>query len=130
MRKISKGELDTLLLTNVCEIFFIRRRPERTLRDNKISRRMLCTNSFELLNSINGKASLNYRPPVGPKKVDEVKHNLVVTWDIFMQDYRNVSMDACFLINQMPADDTFWTYYNETLYPMSAEEKSYFMDSV
>lgn len=127
MKKLRRTELDRLLLSNVCEIVFVRRRPERTMRKNILSRRMLCTNSYELLNSLNGKMSLNYKTP-GPMKIDAVKHNVVVAWDIFMQSYRNISMEACFLINKIPADDRFWKYFDEVLYPMSASQKEMFMD--
>lgn len=127
MRRIDRGELDKKLLNSVCEIVFIRRRPERA-KGRPITRRMLCSKSMNLLNSPNGKLSLNFRLPRGPKKVNEVKHNLVVVWDIFMQDYRNVSMDDCFLVKEIPANEEFWKYFNEVLYPMSAEDKAAFMD--
>lgn len=130
MRKVNRIELANLLATNVCDILFVRRRPERTLHKNKLIRRMFCTNSNSLLNSLNGRTSLGYRPPKGPKKIDEVKHNVVVTWDIFMQDYRNVSMDACFLVNEFPADESFWEYFNENIYPMTAKEKQYYIGEI
>ena len=129
MRKIGKADLDGLLNRNVCEIMFIRRRPERA-PGRPITRRMLCTNSSTLLNSENGKRSLNFRSPGGPKQISEMLHNVVVVWDIFMQDYRNVSMENCYLVKQFPADDTFWDYYNNVLYPMNKEQKLQFMDSV
>lgn len=84
---------------------------------------MLCCNSKSLLNSYNGKTSLNFRLPKGPKKINEVKHNVVVTWDLMMQDYRNVSMEACYVVNEFPADDSFWEYFNENIYPMSQAQK-------
>lgn len=129
MRKLSKGELDSLLLHNACEIVFLRRRPERA-KGRPIFRRMLCSKSMELLNSENGIRSLNFRLPGGPPKIDELKHNVCVVWDIFMQDYRNVSMDKCWLVQQIPGDDRFWKYYNEVLYPMSQDQKMNFMDTV
>lgn len=130
MRKVNRLELASLLASNVCDILFVRRRPERTLHKNKLIRRMLCTNSNSLLNSLNGRTSLGYRPPKGPKKIDEAKHNVVVTWDIFMQDYRNVSMDVCFLVNEFPADESFWEYFNENIYPMSAKDKQFYMGEI
>jgi hypothetical protein len=83
-----------------------------------------------LLDSLNGRTSLGYRPPKGPKKINEAKHNVVVVWDILMQDYRNVSMDKCFLVNQFPADDTFWKYFNDNIYIMSAGQKENFMETI
>jgi hypothetical protein len=130
MRKVNRLELASLLNNNVCEIIFVRRKPERTLKRNKLIRRMLCCNSKALLDSLNGRTSLGYRPPKGPKKINEAKHNVVVTWDIFMQDYRNVSMDICYLVNQFPADDTFWKYFNDNIYIMSAGQKENFMETI
>ena len=128
MQKINRIRLQSLLITNVVEIVFVRRRPERS-PGRPLTRRMLCCNSMDLLNSTNGKLSLNFHLPNGPKQIDEAKHNIVVAWDIFMQDYRNISMDSCFSVKQFPADDTFWEYYNNVLLKMSPEEKMTFMDT-
>lgn len=128
-RVVNRGELANLLTSNACEIIFVRRRPERAPHRPEI-RRMLCSNSMNLLNSINGIRSLNFRLPRGPKKIDEIKHNVVVVWDIMMQDYRNVSMDQCHLRQTVPDDDTFWKYYGDVLLPMSADKKMNFMDSI
>ena len=128
MQKINRIRLQTLLTSNVCEIVFVRRRPERA-PGRPLTRKMLCSNSMDLLNSTNGKLSLNFRLPNGPKQLDEAKHNIVVAWDIFMQDYRNISCDSVFLLKQLPADESFWDYFNKHLYTMSADEKMQFMDS-
>ena len=129
MRKIRRAELRSLLTRNACEIFFIRRRPERA-PGRPYFRNMLCSNSMQLLRSENGIRNLNFRSPRGPKKVDERKHNLLVVWDIFMQDYRNVSMDDCYVIQTIPHDDTFWKYYNDVLLKMGSSEKLRYMDSL
>lgn len=126
MRKISRLELDRLLINNVCEIRFVRRRPERA-PGRPLTRQMICTKSEDLLNSQNGKLSLNYAPPGGPK-IDEKKYNMLVVWDIFMQDFRNVSMENCYLLRKTPANDEFWKYYNEVLLHMDASDKIQFMD--
>jgi len=127
MRLIKRTELQRLLKSNICDLMIVRRRPERAPGRPEI-RQMLCTNSMEILRSENGLRTLNYRGSLEPKKVNERLHNLVVTWDIFMQDYRNVSMDMCYLVQQMPADDTFWPFFNEKIYPMSPNEKLRYMD--
>ena len=127
MRKVSRMDLDSLLKNNVCEIVFVRRRPERA-PGRPIVRRMLCTNSQSLLNSKNGQISLNYRK-AGPKQINEALHDVVVVWDIFMQDYRNVSMEHCFLVKEIPADDTFWEYFKTNIFPMSYNQKLSFMDN-
>lgn len=139
-RLVSRVELTQLLQNNVCEVIFVRRRPERAKEKFKV-RRMLCTNSLALLNSYNGKLSLNFRFPKTGRRVDTVKHDLVPAWDIFMQDYRNISISTpespntdkgpsqmtCYLRQIIPADDTFWKYYNDVLIKMSQEQKMSFM---
>jgi hypothetical protein len=90
---------------------------------------MWCTKSYSLLNSINGRISLNYRPPHSGKHVDEARDNIVVVWDILMQDYRNVNMQQCDLIREVPANQEFWKFFNENIYIMSPEQKIAFMNS-
>tara|TARA_R110000824_G_scaffold78371_3_gene197878 strand:+ start:477 stop:854 length:378 start_codon:yes stop_codon:yes gene_type:complete len=124
--RILKAALDTLLLNNVCEIRF----PRRIVKPGQApTRRMLCTKSLTLLDSTNGRISLNYFPPKGPPKWYLGPDNLAVSWDIMMQDYRNVNMNECELIQQIPANDDFWVYFNENIYPMSAAQKFNFMNS-
>lgn len=127
MKKLNRAELQRLLQSNICDLLIVRRRPERAPGRPEL-RQMLCTNSMEILRSENGMRVLNYRGSFNPKKVDERKHNLVVTWDIFMQDYRNVSMDMCYLVQKMPANDDFWPFFNEKIFTMSANEKMRYMD--
>lgn len=127
LKKLTRLELQGLLQNNICDLLIVRRRPERAPGRPEM-RQMLCTNSMEILRSENGLRTLNYRGSFNPKKVDEAFHNLVVTWDIIMQDYRNVSMDACYLVQKIPANEEFWKYFNQHIYPMSANEKMRYMD--
>jgi len=90
---------------------------------------MLCTKSLSLLNSVNGKISLNYFPPKEPPHSYLAPDNLAVAWDILMQDYRNINMNQCDLISQIPANEEFWMYFNESIYPMSGDQKLNFMNS-
>lgn len=130
-RQISRGELEGTLQRNVCEIVFVRRRPERAPVPPRAEiRRMLCSNSLELLTSYNAKISLNFRFPKTGRRIDGVKHNIVPVWDILQQDYRNVSMETCYIRQTIPADDTFWKYYNDVLLKMTAVQKLNFMDSI
>ena len=46
-----------------------------------------------------------------------------------MQDYRNINMNQCDLIQEIPANDDFWIYFNENIYPMSSSQKLNFMNS-
>lgn len=122
---IQRTALDSILLTNVCEVRFVRRSPRS---GDGPTRRMLCTKSYELLNSVNGRTTLNYAPPRGSKQVNEAAENVLVVWDILMQDYRTINMNSCNLIQQIPESE-FWEYFNENIYPMSPEQKYNFMNS-
>lgn len=122
---IQRGALNSILLNNVCEIRFIRRRP---VAGKSSTRRMWCTKSYSLLSSLNGRVSLNYRPPTHPKKINESQANVLIVWDILMQDYRTVSFDQCNLIQKIPANDDFWKVFNESIYPMTTEQKINFMN--
>lgn len=123
---VQRATLDSILLSNVCEVRFARRDLKA---GSSPTRRMLCTKSYNLLNSTNGRITLNYRPPRGPLKINEAADNLIVVWDILMQDYRNINMNQCDLVKQYPVNEEFWTYFNENIYPMSAEQKISFMNS-
>lgn len=124
--KVQRQTLDNILLSNVCEIRFLRKIP---VAGKALTRRMWCTKSYDLLTSTNGKVSLNYRAPTKPKKVNESADNILVVWDVFMQDYRAISMLECELIQQIPADETFWQFFNDNLYIMTADQKAAFMNS-
>lgn len=123
--RISLVSLKSLLQNNVAEIKFTRRIPKPGFPP---TRRMLCTNSLALLNSVEGRIALNYKramklPPYNPDA-----KNLMITWDIFMQDYRNVSMNACDLLNTIPITN-FWKFFNEKLALMDGRQKMLFMNS-
>ena len=123
---VQRATLDSLLLNNVCDIRF----PRRSVKSGQApTRRMLCTKSQSLLTSVNGRISLNYFAAKGPPHAYLGPDNLVVAWDILMQDYRNVSMNQCDLISEIPANEEFWGYFNESIYPMSAQQKFNFMNS-
>ena len=123
--KIALSNLKNLLSQNVCEVVFARRRPKA---GKPPARRMLCTLDDTILNSTNGRLSLNYRPPGGPPAYNPESKNLLLAWDIFMQDWRMISMDSCDLVNTIPQDQ-FWNYFNNTLLKMSAQQKMAYMDS-
>ena len=124
--QVSRLQLEDLLKTNICDIRFMRRRPTRDGRPE--TRRMVCTKSFNLLQSVDGRVKLNYRPPRYMSTADPVKHNLVIVWDLIMQDYRNVSMESCEVLQEIPESD-FWPYFNEVLYPMTPADKIAHMSS-
>ena len=120
----SYSNLLSTLLSNVVMLQFARR---RRLPGLPSVRRMLCTNCSALLNSTNGKIVLNYRAPTKAPRYNPTNENLIITWDIIMQDYRNVTLDTCSIEKVLPANDEFWKYFNETILPMSTAQKIAFM---
>jgi len=89
---------------------------------------MLCTGNLALLNSPEGRIALNFRPAYNRPRYNPDIKNLVITWDIFMQDYRNINMNACDVLTIVPVQD-FWKFFNERrLGVMSAADKMNFMN--
>jgi len=122
----SLGNLKAILLDKVCEVKFARRilKPGRPA-----TRRMLCTNNVQLLNSIEGRTVLNYEPPRQAPSYNPNQENLIITWDILMQAYRTITCDTVDLISTLEADETFWVYLNEKIAPMSPGDKMAFMNT-
>lgn len=123
---VQRSTLDNILLANVCDVRFVRKIPRN---GRPPTRRMLCTKSYSLLNSTNGRITLNYRPPTNPPQVNEAKDNIITVWDILIQDYRNINMAQCDLIEQIPATEEFWEYFNDNIYPMSSDQKINFINT-
>lgn len=119
------GSLQQLLYSNVCDIRFARRRNKTGAA---ATRRMICTLDESLLNSTEGRITLNYRPTKVPTHYNPTQKNLLIVWDILMQDYRNVNMDSCELVEQIPTKD-FWKYFHERLGSMSSSAKLGFMNT-
>jgi len=115
-----------MLLSKVCEVKFARRNPKP---GRPASRRMLCTNNVQLLNSVEGRTVLNYSPPRQAPAYNPNQENLIIVWDILMQGFRTINCDTVDLITTLEADQTFWTYLNEKIAPMSAQEKMAFMNT-
>ena len=126
MALASYSALYQALLNNVVEIRFGRR---RRLAGLPPIRRMLCTNNAPLLNSVNGKVTLNYRAPSHPLKYDPASQNLIITCDILMQDFRNISLESCEIVKTYAPNEEFWSYFNSNIYIMSQQEKITFMMS-
>ena len=124
--KVSLLTLKNLLLSNVAEIKFLRKRPKAGAPS---SRRMLCTNSLPLLMSPEGRVALNYRRAINNPKYNPSAKNVLITWDIFMQDYRCINMAACDLINVIPANKSFWNFFNQKLALLSTDQKVRFMNT-
>jgi hypothetical protein len=96
-------------------------------------RRMLCTSSPTLLNSLDGRITLNFRPTTPPpfrnRSYNPDQYNLVILWDIFMQDYRAINMGFCNLIARVPANKEFWEYFNKELAKLKPNQKTAWMNS-
>lgn len=127
---VSMGELDRLLRSNVCIISFVRKHP---VSGRNAIRRMLCTNSVDLLGSYNGRVKLSYRPPSQPPPYNPANYGLVCAWDILMIDYRMINAQKCYLNYQYPVTlkeerNMFWReLFNKTFYLMSSKEKEGWM---
>lgn len=113
-----------MLQNNVAEVKFVRKKPKPGF---PAERRMLCTNSGQLLNSQKGRSALNYTPPKSGSNYNPNLKNLIITWDIFMQDYRTINVDRCQLISIIPADDSFWEYFADKLLSLTPDQKLAFM---
>jgi hypothetical protein len=123
--KVNLSALKGMLLTHVCDVRFVRKIPKPGY---PMTRRMMCTNSADLLNSIDGKMALNYTPPKGNRQINEAQSNVARTWDVIMQDYRTINAAQCDLITSIPIAD-FWNYFNETLGTMTSDQKVAFMNT-
>ena len=123
--RVNISTLRGLLLGNVVDVRFARKTPKPGYPP---TRRMLCTNSHQLLSSPDGRVTLNYVPPKGSKQVNEQTNNIVVTWDILMQNYRCVNTAQCDMITSIPIDE-FWDYFNEHLAPLSTGDKVNYMNT-
>ena len=93
---------------------------------------MLCTRDFKLLESTSGKTILNYNNPTGHLRYNPAAKNLVVAWDIFLQNWRMINcndVEVIAVINTSPDPSPFWKYFNERLVPMSSQQKAAFINT-
>jgi len=127
---ISRENLKVLARNNICEVKFRRRHP---VKGKSLFRRMLCTSNQVILMSLDGRTTLNYRPTTPPDYSNPYynpdQKQLVILWDILMQDYRAINMSYCNLIARVPANKLFWDYFNKEIYPKSPAEKMAWMNS-
>ena len=123
--KVSRNSLLSELNNKVCEIRFLRRMPKP---NSPATRRMLCCNNLNLLNSVNGKTVLNFKTSTSGPRYNTANENTIITWDIFMQSWRTINCDNVDLLNSW-SEEEFWGTFNESFAPMSADEKIAFMNS-
>lgn len=123
---ITQPSLNAVLKSNVCELRFLRRvvKPGRPP-----FRRMIATNANNLLLGIDGRLTLNFAPAKGGPKYNHSQKNVVVAWDVLMQDFRTINCQSCNLIKTVPANEEFWKFFREELLPMTPAQKMMFMDS-
>lgn len=127
--RLGRTALSILLQTNAAELRFHRRIEKPGFKDY---RRMLCTNDRKLLLSVPGKEVLNFVPPTGQLKYDPAAKNLIVTWDIFLQNFRMINcndVEVIAVIKTSPEPLEFWKYFYERLVDMSADQKARFMNT-
>lgn len=125
---LSAGGLMQLLAKNVVELRFKRKHKKQGFNEQ---RRMLCTNDRNLLNSDAGKRILHFVQPTHPKSYNPLAKNLVVAYDIFMQQYRTIDARTCDVIAVISTDPPteWWTYFNANIRGMSAGRKLIFMNN-
>lgn len=127
--RLGRTALWMLLQTNAAELRFRRRLNKPGFNDY---RRMLCTNDKKLLLSAPGKRIFNYVPPTSSLKYDPASKNLVVAFDIFLQNWRMINcndVEVIAVIKTSPDPSAFWKYFYERLADMSADQKARFMNT-
>lgn len=96
---------------------------------------MLCTNSVALLGSLTGRMVLNFRIPKNFPPYDAKENDLIITWDIFMQDFRSIPLEAIFVVGAYPVKtpkqiEIFWQYFDKAVRPMTSSQKTRFMKTL
>ncbi len=127
--RIGRTSLMLLLGTNAAELRFRRRKSKEGFNEY---RRMLCTLDKRLLLSTPGKRILKFIRPNNHLKYSPASKNLLVAWDIFMQNWRMINCDDVDLIATIktsPDPASFWKYFYECLNTMSADHKARFMNT-
>ena len=125
--RLGRTALAILLQRNVVELRFIRRHAKF---NHPPHRRMLCTNDKVLLLSAPGKMILNFERPIGSLPYDAGQHNLVITYDIMMQNWRAIpceSVEVIAVVKTNPPSH-FWDYFMKSIAPMSGMQKLQFND--
>ena len=124
---LSYSGLSQLLSSNVVELKFTRRNP----RSNRPpTRRMLASLSTAILDTDLGRSIFNFKPPTAAPSYSASAYNLLVVYDLFMQDWRSIPADATEVVRVLPSNppSEFWEYFSTTISKMTASQKATFMD--
>lgn len=129
--KVSASSLRGMLNQSVCDIRFVRRNPKPGASR---TRRMLCTTSRTFLETIAAKSVFGFSPPAGNPKYNASAKNLVMAYDLFMQNFRAVNGDEVEVLQVFPTNteaqiNEFWKHFSENIAPMSAADKERFMNT-
>jgi hypothetical protein len=124
---MTQSALIQILNTHAVELKFLRRRP----LPGNTQRRMLATNDTRLLYSTPGRLALNFHGAPNRLDFSPQKKGLVMTWDIFMQDFRLIPAENVEIVRAIKTTppDEFWEYFNRVLSKMSQAQKVQFMHS-
>tara|TARA_R110000822_G_scaffold285247_2_gene406608 strand:- start:2253 stop:2648 length:396 start_codon:yes stop_codon:yes gene_type:complete len=127
--KLSTEGLMALMQQNVVELAFTRRHAKAGW---PMGRRMLCTLDRNLLLSLPGRMTLNFKVPSSPPPYIAAQYGLVTTFDLFWQDWRNIPVAATAVVSAIPShtkqqQDEFWAYFSSRFQEMNAQDKISFM---
>jgi len=124
---LSSSGLASLLQANVVELKFVRKHP---IKNRPTTRRMIASLNSSILDSDLGRTILNFKPPIGTPPYTASNYNLLVVFDLFMQDWRAIPIDKTEVIRVLPSDPVsdFWEYFSVSLAKMSSSQKAAFMD--
>lgn len=124
---LSLGGLQQLLQNGVVELRFTRRHP---VKNRPATRRMVASLSSSILDSDLGRNVLNFKPTSGRIPYNPTSYNLLIVFDIFMQDWRAIPVNQTEVIKVLPSStlEEFSDYFFETLAKMTSAQKAAFMD--
>ena len=118
--------LRQVLVSNVVELKFSRK---NLIFGRPPTRRMLASLNLDILNSDLGRSVLNFKPPTHTPAYNASSYNLLVVFDLFMQDWRAIPANNTEIINILPSKpEEFWEYFNNFLSKMTSIQKATFMD--
>lgn len=92
---ISASVLDSMLLNNVVELSFVKK--------DGSTRNMICTKSYGLLSSFEGRTFLKYQEPKGASR--NMPTGLLTVWDIDSYGFRTVNCESVEILSTIPIEN-------------------------